>query len=1167
MSANPFEARFPDSGGHAEPSWSGLHGSALALAIHTAASAHRGITLVAARSSHQAQVLARDIELLATTPLPVWLFPDHETLPYDPFSPHPDIIAARLRTLAALGSASRGILLAPASSLVQRLPPADYILQRSFDLAIGQSLVIEAFRSCLQHAGYEAAEQVYQSGQYAIRGSVIDLYPAGSSTPYRLDLFDEEIESIRLFDAESQRSTGKVERIALLPAREYPCDDEGLEAFRRAFRSRFAVDTRNVNLYQDLRAGVLPQGLEQYLPLFHTRMSFLLDYLQETPQLLLQDGFLAAVEDFERRTRERWEQRRHDVERPVLDPQELFFEAAELRQRLAACPTLLIPDDSREGKSTDLGAGRGSVVFATGPAPNLHIHERGRDPAAALLDFLAAFPGRILFAADTPGRREVLRSTLAAFGVQPTGFDSFAEFHAAAEADGARLGLAVLPVEEGFVVRGPGAQPLALLTEAQLFGGRTRPKAQRRTAGAEARDPESIIRNLTDLAPGAPVVHEDHGVGRYVGLETLGIDGRPAEFLALEYADSDKLYVPVSSLHLVSRYTGSDPDSAPLHRLGSRQWEKAKRKAAQQVRDVAAELLNLYARRLAREGFAFPLDEKLYAEFASGFPWEETPDQQAAIDAVLGDLASPMPMDRVVCGDVGFGKTEVALRAAFVAVQAGRQVALLVPTTLLAQQHFATFSDRLADWPVRVELLSRFRTGGQLQEVVKRLEQGKVDIVIGTHRLLQRDIRFKNLGLVIIDEEQRFGVQQKERLKQLRAEVDLLTLTATPIPRTLNMAMSGIRDLSIIATPPARRMAVKTLISEWDRALLREALLRELQRGGQVFFLHNEVRSIDRIAREVQELAPQARLAIAHGQMPERELERVMLDFYRQRFNVLVCTTIIESGIDVPTANTIVINRADRFGLAQLHQLRGRVGRSHHRAYAYLVVPERRSMTIDARKRLEAIESLEELGAGFTLATHDLEIRGAGELLGVEQSGQINQVGFSLYSDMLARAVAALQNGQEPDLDAPIHRGLEIELHVPALIPESYLADVQARLTLYKRIASARDSAALRELQVEMIDRFGLLPEATKNLFAVAELRLLAERVGISRIDHGPQGGRVEFLEQAQADPAALIRLIQERHGALRMDGPQTLRLLDQQADAAQRFKATRGLLERLQPD
>jgi transcription-repair coupling factor (superfamily II helicase) len=768
----------------------------------------------------------------------------------------------------------------------------------------------------------------------------------------------------------------------------------------------------------------------------------------------------------------------------------------------------------------------------------------------------------MLFAADTPGRREVLRSTLAAFGVQPQSFEGFAAFHAAS----ARLGLAVLPVEQGFVLP-DGAPALALITESQLFGGRSRPKAQRgAVAGAAERDPESIIRNLTDLAAGAPVVHEDHGVGRYIGLQTLEIDGRPAEFLMLEYADGDKLYVPVSSLHLVSRYTGSDPEAAPLHRLGSRQWEKARRKAALQVRDVAAELLDLYARRLVREGFAFPLDEKLYAEFASGFPFEETPDQQSAIDAVLGDLSSTMPMDRVVCGDVGFGKTEVALRAAFVAVQAGRQVALLVPTTLLAQQHFSTFSDRLADWPIKLELLSRFRTAAQLKDVLLRLADGRVDIVIGTHRLLQRDIRFKSLGLVIIDEEQRFGVQQKERLKQLRAEVDLLTLTATPIPRTLNMAMSGIRDLSIIATPPARRMAIKTLITEWDRAVLREALLRELQRGGQVFFLHNEVRSIDRVAREVQELAPQSRLAVAHGQMPERELERVMLDFYRQRYNVLVCTTIIESGIDVPTANTIVINRADRFGLAQLHQLRGRVGRSHHRAYAYLVVPDRRSMTADARKRLEAITSLEELGAGFTLATHDLEIRGAGELLGVEQSGQINQVGFSLYSDMLARAVAALQNGREPDLDTPLHRGLDIEMHLPALIPETYLADVQTRLTLYKRVASARDEAALRELQVEMIDRFGLLPEAVRNLFSIAELRLVAERVGVTRLDYGPQGGRVEFLQQARADPTALIALIREHGDTYRMDGPRMLRILRPCPGAADRFRGAKQLLERLDP-
>jgi transcription-repair coupling factor (superfamily II helicase) len=1144
VSLSPFQARFAEAGAAIE-AWSGLHGSALAVAIQSAAAAEGRVSLVVTRSSHQAQVLARDLELLSMRDLPVHLFPDHETLPYDPFSPHPDIVAERLRTLAGLPALGRGIVLAPVTSLLQRLPPTAYLLQRSFELEIGQTVVIEDFRRRLNHAGYEAAEQVYQAGQYAIRGSVIDLYPSGSRTPYRIDLFDEEIESIREFDPDSQRSTARVERIGMLPAREYPCDDQSLEAFRRAFRYRFDVDTRRVNLYQDLRSGIHPQGLEQYLPLFFDETAWLLDYLDQAPRLLLQPGVETAAADHLRRTAERWEQRRYDLERPVLEPGELFFSAAELGARLEPLDTVHLPDPDGEPSRRP--------VFSSSPPPDLPIHERGKEAAADLLAFMDDFDGRILFAADTPGRREVLRTTLGAFGVKPDSFGRFAGFMRSS----ARLGLAELPVDEGFLIPGE----LALITESQLFGGRSRPRAARPVS---ERDPEAIIRNLTDLSAGAPVVHQDHGVGRYQGLEILEIDDRPAEFLMLEYADGDKLYVPVSSLHLVSRYTGSDPESAPLHRLGSRQWEKARRKAARQVRDVAAELLDLYARRMGREGYAFPLDERLYAEFSSGFPFEETADQQRAIDAVIADLQSSMPMDRVVCGDVGFGKTEVALRAAFVAVQAGRQVALLVPTTLLAQQHFSTFSDRLADWPVSVELLSRFRTGKQLEEVRERLAAGSVDIVIGTHRLIQRDIRFKRLGLVIVDEEQRFGVRQKERLKQLRAEVDLLTLTATPIPRTLNMAMSGIRDLSIIATPPARRMAVKTLVAQWDRALLREALQRELQRGGQVFFLHNEVRSIERIAREVRELAPQARLAIAHGQMPERELEQVMLEFYRQRHNVLVCTTIIESGIDVPTANTIVINRADRFGLAQLHQLRGRVGRSHHRAYAYLIVPDRRSMTADARKRLEAIASLEELGAGFTLATHDLEIRGAGELLGSEQSGQINQVGFSLYSDMLARAVEALQAGEEPDLERPLYAGVEIELHVPALIPETYLADVQSRLTLYKRIASAGDAAALRELQVEMIDRFGLLPEAAKNLFAIAALRQQAERAGITRIDFGPQGGYLEFGEQAAADPAALVALVQQGDGSYVMDGPQKLRILVREESAAERFRAIGQVLNEI---
>jgi transcription-repair coupling factor (superfamily II helicase) len=1158
MSASPLQVRWPEPAADASPQrlpdrlpvcWTGLQGSSVALALASAARSAGRLVLVVTRSSHEAQVLARDLKLLATGSMPVLLFPDHETLPYDPYSPHPDIISERLATLAGLAQHKQGILLCSVAALSQRLPPVPYVRQCSFDLRKGQQINIGEFRESLARSGYQAAEQVYQPGQFAIRGSVIDLYPTGMEQPIRLDLFDEELESIRCFDPETQRSGGSLDSLTLLPAREYPTDEESLDAFRRAFRLRFDVDVRKVGIYQDLRAGVHPQGLEQYLPLFYEQTSSLLDYLSESLALVLQQGVRAAAEELEKRTLERWEQRRHDIERPVLEPAELFLPAAELLQRLEAAVTVTLGEAGVPA--------RHRVDFATLPAPDMPIHERGHErggnAAAELESFIKTFPGQVLFAADSPGRREVLISTLSAFGIKPAVFEDFAGFYQS----GARTGLCVLPVEEGFVIPGQ----LALLTESQLFGGRVRQKARREVS---ERDPEAIIRNLADLSPGAPVVHEDHGVGRYLGLVVLEIDGRPAEFLHLQYAGEDKLYVPVSYLHLVSRYTGSDPEHAPLHKLGNRSWEKAKRKAAERIRDVAAELLDLYARREAREGFAFPLDQKLYAEFCSGFPYEETPDQLSAIEAVLADLASPRPMDRVVCGDVGFGKTEVALRAAFVAVQAGKQVALLVPTTLLAQQHFNTFSDRLADWPVKVELLSRFRTGKQSAAVLDQLREGRIDIVIGTHRLLQDDIRFNRLGLLIIDEEHRFGVQQKERLKQLRAEIDVLTLTATPIPRTLNMAMASIRDLSIIATPPAKRMAVKTLISPWDAGLIREAIARELQRGGQVFFLHNEVRNIEKIAREVQELAPAARIAIAHGQMPEKELESVMLDFYRQRFNLLVCTTIIESGIDVPSANTMVINRADKFGLAQLHQLRGRVGRSHHRAYAYLLVPDQRSMTADARKRLEAIASLEELGAGFTLATHDMEIRGAGELLGAEQSGQIHEIGFSLYSDMLERAVAALRSGKEPDLDQPLRRGIDIELHLAALIPETYLGDVQARLTLYKRIASAASSDGLRELQVEMIDRFGLLPEPIKNLFAIAELRLQAAHLGIDRLDLGPQGGRIEFAADTRVNPQNLIRLMQAAPRDYRLDGPQRLRLLSRREEPAARLQLAGQLLQAL---
>lgn len=1170
MSVSPLKARLPNvntaaakggirdvhPGQQNRQIWAGLHGSSLALALQSAAQSSEQPVLVLTRSSHQAQLIARDLRLLAIGSLPVLLFPDHETLPYDPYSPHPDIISERLATLAQISALRKGIVLCPVSALSQRLPPVPYVRQRSFDLKTGQTIAIDRFRENLVEAGYQAADQVFQPGQFAIRGSVIDLFPTGLDQPIRLDLFDEELESIRSFDPETQRSEGQMDHLTLLPAREYPSDTEALDAFRRAFRLRFDVDVRKVSLYQDLRAGIQPQGLEQYLPLFFEQTASLLDYLPGPWQLMMQAGVREAAEDLQRRTLERWEQRRYDLERPVLDPQELFLPATELMQSLEQQVSVILADTSVDALAETSESNSAIVNFNTLSAPDVHIHERGKDAATELELFIQSFVGQVLFAADSPGRREVLMSTLAAFGIRLKVFENFNAFYQSA----AHTGLAVLPVEEGFVIPGE----LALLTESQLFGGRVRQKARREVS---ERDPDAIIRNLADLSPGAPVVHEDHGVGRYLGLEVLEIDGRPAEFLQLQYAGDDKLYVPVSYLHLVSRYTGSDPDSAPLHKLGSQSWEKAKRKAAERVRDVAAELLDLYARREARQGFAFPLDRKMYAEFSAGFPFEETPDQQAAIDAVIADLEAERPMDRVICGDVGFGKTEVALRAAFIAVQAGKQVALLVPTTLLAGQHFSTFTDRLADWPVQVEMLSRFRTGKESKAVLESLRSGQVDIVIGTHRLLQKDIAFDRLGLLIIDEEHRFGVQQKERLKQLRAEIDVLTLTATPIPRTLNMAMASIRDLSIIATPPAKRMAVKTLISPWDPALIRDAIHRELQRGGQVFFLHNEVRNIESIAREVQQLVPTARMAIAHGQMPEKELESVMLNFYRQRYNVLVCTTIIESGIDIPTANTIVINRADKFGLAQLHQLRGRVGRSHHRAYAYLIVPDQRSMTADARKRLEAIASLEELGAGFTLATHDMEIRGAGELLGAEQSGQIHEIGFSLYSDMLARAVAALRSGKEPDLDMPLHRGIDVELHLSALIPETYLGDVQARLTLYKRIASASSKAALRELQVEMIDRFGLFPEPIKNLFAVAELRLMAEQLGIEKLALGPQGGRLEFAPDTRVDPQNLVKLMQSAPADYRLDGPQKLRLLVRLENPADRIQWAEQLLQALTPD
>ncbi|MGK8707316.1 transcription-repair coupling factor [Metapseudomonas otitidis] len=1128
--------------------WGNLNGAALGLAIAEAASAARRFTLLLTADSQSAERLEQELGFFAPD-LPVLHFPDWETLPYDLFSPHQDIISQRVASLYRLPELDHGVLVVPITTALHRLPPRRFLLGSSLVLDVGQKLDVEQMRLRLEGAGYRCVETVYEHGEFAVRGALIDLFPMGSDLPYRIDLFDDEIETLRTFDPETQRSVDKVESIRLLPAREFPLDKKAVTDFRGRFRERFDVDFRRCPIYQDLASGITPAGIEYYLPLFFEETETLFDYLPGNTQVFSLPGIEQAAEQFWSDVRSRYEERRVDPERPLVPPTELFLPVEDCFARLKASPRV-VADPS------DLEPGVGRERFPTRALPDLAIEGKASEPLAALRRFLEEFPGRVLFSAESAGRREVLLELLARLKLRPQEVAGWPEFVASSE----RLAITIAPLDEGLLLDEPA---LALVAESPLFGQRVmqRRRRERRSDGGD-----NVIKNLAELREGAPVVHIDHGVGRYLGLITLEIEGQAAEFLALQYAEEAKLYVPVASLHLIARYTGTDDALAPLHRLGSETWQKAKRKAAEQVRDVAAELLDIYARRAARKGYAFKDPLADYATFSAGFPFEETPDQQAAIEAVVADMLAPKPMDRLVCGDVGFGKTEVAMRAAFVAVHSGKQVAVLVPTTLLAQQHYNSFRDRFADWPVRVEVMSRFKTAKEVEGAANELAEGKVDIVIGTHRLLQGDIRFKQLGLVIIDEEHRFGVRQKEQLKALRSKVDILTLTATPIPRTLNMAVAGMRDLSIIATPPARRLSVRTFVMEQQNTVIKEALLRELLRGGQVYYLHNEVKTIEKCAADLAELVPEARIGIGHGQMHERELEQVMSDFYHKRFNVLVASTIIETGIDVPSANTIIIERADKFGLAQLHQLRGRVGRSHHQAYAYLLTPPRKQMTEDAQKRLEAIANAQDLGAGFVLATHDLEIRGAGELLGEGQSGQIQAVGFTLYMEMLERAVKSIQKGEQPNLEQPLGGGPEINLRVPALIPEDYLPDVHARLILYKRIASAADEDGLKELQVEMIDRFGLLPEPTKNLVRLTLLKLQAEKLGIKKVDAGPQGGRIEFAADTCVDPLVLIKLIQGQPKRYKFEGATQFRFLVPMERPEERFNTLEALFERLVP-
>ncbi len=1142
---DPFSPYVPDKPGR-KTIWARLFGSSFGMVLSQGARQHDGPVVVITADNLMATRLEYELRFYLANDdrLPVMAFPDWETLPYDIFSPHQDITSQRLEALYRLPTLEKGILIIPASTAMHRLSPQQYIDGHSLMLDVGDSLNIEELRMRLESNGYRCVSQVMEHGEFAVRGALVDLFPMGSKTPYRIDLFDDEIETIRTFDPETQLSKDNVDSIRLLPAREFPLTKDAITQFRQAYRAEFEGDPQRSIIYKDVTEGIASPGIEYYLPLFFEQTATLLDYLPDNAVVVMDEGVEEAVQAFWKEVEERHEQRRYDIERPILSPERMFLKSNELLQGIEHFPRI-------DCHHFDVEDAQGVHNFATKTAPLLTVNSRASEPLAALNKFLKDYTGRVLFAAETSGRREALLELLKRENIHPRQYNDWLGF---LDDDDARIGITIAPLEKGLLL-----DDIAVISEPQLFGEQV---MQRRRRKVTKRDDDAVVRSLTELMPGSPVVHEDHGVGRYLGLQSLELNGMTTEFLTLEYHGGDKLYVPVSSLHLISRFTGTSPDSAPLHKLGSEVWVKAKRKAAEKAHDVAAELLDIYARRAARKGHAYAAPDDEYRAFAIAFPFEETPDQEEAIHNVINDMVSEQPMDRLVCGDVGFGKTEVAMRAAFIAVQGGKQVAVLVPTTLLAQQHYQNFRDRFADWPVRTEVLSRFRSKKEQDQVLQDLTNGKVDIVIGTHKLLQSSVKFTELGLVILDEEHRFGVRQKERLKSLRAEVDVLTLTATPIPRTLNMALSDMRDLSIIATAPSKRLAIKTFIRQWDKNLMREACLREIKRGGQVFFLHNEVESIEKQARELEELIPEARVTVAHGQMRERDLEQVMLDFYHQRYNILVCTTIIETGIDIPTANTIIMNRADKLGLAQLYQLRGRVGRSYHQAYAYLIVPTKRNMTADAVKRMEAIESLEGLGAGFTLATHDLEIRGAGELLGDEQSGQIQEVGFGMYTELLERAVKALKSGEVPNLDQPLQQNAEVDLKIPALLPEDYLPDVHARLVMYKRIANAADTEELKELQVEMIDRFGLLPNAAKNLIRVTELKLKAEPLGIKKIEAGPSSGRLIFSDKPNIDPIKIIDLIQKQGKTYKLDGQEKLRFVIPMEETDQRISAVENVLQ-----
>ena len=1130
-----------------EKRWVGnLQGSSAALLFKEIATQNKQLFIIVAKNNQHLGQLESELEFYGIKPT---IFPDWEILPYDRLSPHQDIVSERLSILSNMPK--QGVLLLSASTLVQRVAPTSWVLGEHFDIKVGQKFELEQQKMRLIQAGYHLVDTVYDHGEFAVRGSIMDIYASGQNSPIRIDLFDDEIESLKFFDPETQRTTQNLQQFSVLPAKEFP-----LKEGRSTFRDRYAESFPNANpkknpVYQDVLEGIASPGLEFYFPLFFSKeamqtQSTLMAYLPRNGIVITDKHLDEGLTSFWKDVVRRYEDRRHNIDHPILPPEEIFLQPNQVLEQLNHFARIIASNEEFIEKT-------GVLNLNTEIPPRLPVDPKQEKPFSAVKKYIDAANHPVLLVAESAGRRETLKDALRpALGDIPS-VENFAEFRKSLHA----IAITSAPLDRGLVI----PDHLTVISENQLYEHRV---VQRRRKRQQEVSEEFLIRSLTELSIGAPVVHIDYGVGRYAGLVTLSIDDQDHEFLQLDYADAAKVYVPVTNLHLISRYSGGDPDLAPLHKLGTDAWNKAKRKALEQIHDVAAELLHIQARRQAKPGFSFELEQSPYMQFASGFAYEETLDQANAIEATLHDMQLAKPMDRLVCGDVGFGKTEVAMRAAFLAVQNNKQVAVLVPTTLLAQQHYESFKDRFADWPIRIEVMSRFGSNKTHVKTTEDLANGKVDIVIGTHKILQESIQFKNLGLMIVDEEHRFGVRDKERIKAMRADVDMLTLTATPIPRTLNMAFSGMRDLSIIATPPARRLAVKTFVQEHTSDSIKEAILRELLRGGQVYFLHNEVDSIERAAASIRELVPEARVAVAHGQMRERELEQVMQQFYHKEYNVLVCSTIIETGIDVPNANTILIERADKLGLAQLHQLRGRVGRSHHQAYAYLLVPSIKGLKGDAEKRLDAIQRASNLGAGFMLATEDLEIRGAGELLGEQQSGSMHAIGYSLYMEMLEKATKAIQKGKTPNFDAPLSLTAEINLHMPALIPDDYLGDVHQRLMFYKRISNTDSQEKLDNIRMELIDRFGVPPQPVKQLFAVHQLRLKAEQLGITKVDISSHGGHIEFSPDTPVQAMSIIQMMQKHPTFFRMDGGQRLKIMVMLEDYQKRIQFISDLLASL---